>query len=451
MRILIIGATGLLGKKLSIDLLKKGHTVSGVARDKSKIIELPAKQTFSWEAQSDQEFPTSALKNCDVVVHLAGEPVAAQRWNKKVKQNILDSRVLGTRKIVSALKKMNKNERPSVFISGSAIGYYGDTGEQNINEQSALGNDFLADVVQKWEAESEKAHEIGLRTVILRTGIVLARHGGALEKMPPLIVGSGDNYMSWIHIQDWVDFVISAIENNQAVGVYNLVSPNPVKQTDFIKTLAQERQVPVVLSVPQIFVSIGLGEMARVLLASQKVIPERMLAYGFKFRFGHLKEALRDIYNQEDFLVQDFSVSQFVPDHIEKVFHFFSEAKNLENITPEFLNFKIENMSSKEIEKDTIINYKLKIHGVPAKWQTQITEWIPLKKFVDHQNKGPYQLWDHTHTFTSVENGTLIEDRIKYKIPGHIVGLLALGKFIRKDVNQIFQHRVKSIKNKFKE
>lgn len=451
MRILITGATGLLGKKLLIDLLKKGHTVVGIARDKSKIIELPEKQTYSWDALSDQEFPLEALKQCDAVIHLAGEPVAAQRWNDQVKKSILDSRIIGTQKMISAFKKIKENERPSVFISGSAIGFYGDQGEKNLTETSAVGSDFLADVVQKWEAEAHKAEALGIRTVILRTGIVLARSGGALEKMPPLVIGSGNNYMSWIHIQDWVNFTIQAIENLKSQGIYNLVSPHPATQTIFIKDLAAERGVPFVMSVPQFIVSTAMGEMAQVLLASQKVKPSKMLDEGFQFQFPHLKEAFKDIYQGEDYLTQDFTVSQFVPDKIENVFSFFSAAKNLEEITPDFLNFKIKDMSSAEIGKDTIINYKLKIHGIPASWQTQITEWVPLKMFVDNQNKGPYTLWHHTHTFTPLEKGTLIEDRIKYKVPGHLVGLLALGSFIRKDVSQIFRHRVQTIKRKFSE
>ncbi len=449
MKILITGATGLIGKKLLIDLLKKGHTVVGVGRDKSKIVELPEKQTYSWDALSDQEFPLEALKDCDAVVHLAGEPVAAQRWNEQIKKNILDSRVIGTKKIISAFKKLKEAHRPKVFIAGSAIGFYGDQGQKNLTENASPGSDFLADVVQQWESEIIKADKLGIRTVILRTGIVLARSGGALEKMPPVVVGNGDNFMSWIHIQDWINFAIEAMENSESKGIYNLVSPHPVTQSVFIADLASERQVPFVMKVPQFVVGMVLGEMAQVLLTSQKVKPQKMLDEGFQFQFANLKQALKDIYHSEDYLVQNFSVSQFVPDKIENVFNFFSAAQNLEKITPDFLNFKVKNMSSEEIEKDTIINYKLKIHGIPASWQTQIVEFKPLEMFIDNQNKGPYSMWQHTHTFTPVKNGTLIEDRIKYKIPGHLIGLLALGSFIRKDVTQIFRYRVKSIQSKF--
>ena len=445
MRILITGASGLIGKKLLIDLLKKGHTVIGVGRDQNKMIELPEKQTYSWDALKDSEFPLQALKKCDAVIHLAGEPVAGHRWNEEVKKNILDSRVQGTRQIVSAMKKMKAADRPRVFISGSAVGFYGDAGSKNLDESSSMGNDFLADVVSQWENEAHQAKDLGIRSVIVRTSMVLARSGGALNKMPPVIIGNGQSYMSWIHIQDWVNFVIEAIENSEAEGIYNLASPHPVTQATFIKTLASERRIPLILRAPRFMVSFGMGEMATALLASQKVIPKKMVDEGFEFKFSELKSALRDIYRNEDFLVQDYSVSQFVPDKIENVFDFFSQAKNLEEITPEFLNFKVKDMSSQEIEKDTIINYKLKIHGVPAQWQTQITEWVPSKMFVDNQNKGPYTLWNHTHTFTPIEGGTLIEDRIKYKVPGHLIGLWVLGSFIRKDVSQIFQHRIKAI------
>ncbi len=296
MKILITGATGLLGKKLLIDLMKKGHTVIGVCRDRKKLIELPHDQTYSWDALSDKEFPIEAMKNCDAVIHLAGEPVAARRWNKDIKINILESRTRGTEQIVSAMKKLKKSDQPSVFISGSAIGFYGDRGEQTITESTSEGKDFLADVVEQWEYEAEKARELGIRTVVLRTGIVLAKSGGALKKMPPVVVGSGQNFMSWIHIQDWVNFVIESLDNLKIIGVYNLVSPNPVTQTEFIKVLAGEKHVPVVMKVPQFVVSIALGEMAQVLLASQKVIPERILESGFKFKFPQIKAALKEIY-----------------------------------------------------------------------------------------------------------------------------------------------------------
>jgi ligand-binding SRPBCC domain-containing protein len=243
---------------------------------------------------------------------------------------------------------------------------------------------------------------------------------------------------------------IYSIENSNVEGFFNLVSPHSVTQKVFIERLAKERHVPFVMSVPKFVISLVLGEMSQVVISSQNVSPKKMLEVGFRFEFDQLEKAFQDIYKNEDYLVQDYTVSQYVPDKVENVFDFFSAAKNLEEITPDFLNFKVKNMSSEFIQKDTIINYKLKIHGFPVYWQTQIIEWEPLKKFIDYQNKGPYSLWHHTHTFTTLQNGTLIEDRIKYQIPGHIFGLLFLGYFIRKDVSQIFNYRIKSIQKKFK-
>lgn len=450
MNILITGASGLLGKKLLVDLQKLGHSVRGVARNKESLIEIPKAQTYSWDALKDQKFPIKALDQVEVVIHLAGVPVADQRWNKKIKSDILKSRVDGTRQLVQAIESLKPEDRPQTFISGSAIGFYGNCDQATVTESSSKGSDFLADVVDQWEKESHKAQDLGLRTVILRTSVVLSRHGGALAKMPPVIIGNGKNQMSWIHIQDWINFTIEAAQNKKFQGIYNLSSPKPVSQSLFIKALAQARSVPLVLWAPKVIVQTALGEMADVLLTSQKVIPQAALDQGFQFQFEDIDQAMNDIYKSEDYLVQDLSVAQFIPSDIESVFHFFSEAKNLEKITPDFLNFRIDKMSTPEIKKNTIIDYKLKIHGVPAKWQTQIIEWLPNQKFIDFQNKGPYSLWHHTHSFTQIKDGTLIEDRIKYKIPGHLIGLLFLGSFIKKDVNSIFKHRIDTIKSVFK-
>jgi ligand-binding SRPBCC domain-containing protein len=256
--------------------------------------------------------------------------------------------------------------------------------------------------------------------------------------------------MSWIHIQDWINFTIDSIQNEKYVGAYNLTAPNPVSQKKLVQTLVKARNIPLALWAPKIAVQTALGELSQVILTSQKVFPKKALNEGFQFQFPEIDQAMSDIYQNEDYLVQNLSVAQFIPSDVGTVFNFFSEAKNLEKITPDFLNFKVEKMSTSNIQKNTIIDYKLKIHGFPAKWQTEITDWLPNKKFVDFQNKGPYSLWHHTHSFTQVKEGTLIEDRVKYKIPGHLVGLLFLGAFIKKDVTAIFKYRISIIKNVFK-
>ena len=287
MKILITGITGLIGKKLKIDLEKSGHQIIGVSRTNSD---------YSWDAINSKEFPTDALKNIDVVIHLAGTPVAEKRWTEKIKSDILKSRVDGTAQLIQAIKKIKESERPQVFLAGSAIGYYGDQAENEINESSKSGSDFLADVVIKWEKELIKAENLGLRTVILRTGIVLAKEGGALAKMPPVVIGDGQNQMSWIHIKDWILIAEAAIKDKKYSGIYNLTAPNPVSQKDFVKALAKAKGFPMTLWAPKIIIQTVLGELSKVILTSQKVIPQKLISEGFQFKFKQIEAALKDIY-----------------------------------------------------------------------------------------------------------------------------------------------------------
>lgn len=450
MKILVTGATGLIGKKLLIDLQKKGHTVAGVARDKKQLIEIPEDLGYSWDALTEEKFPVEALQGCEVIIHLAGYPIADKRWNEKVKKKILDSRVRGTRQLVAALAQIKKEDRPHTLISASAVGFYGDRGAEPLDESSSRGNDFLSDVVVQWEEEALKAKDLGLRTLLIRSGVVLSRSGGALEKMPAVKIGSGDNYMSWIHLQDWADFISHVLDDQKHEGIFNLVAPNAVQQSVFVRVLAQAKKIPFVLWAPKFMIQTILGQMSEMLLASQKVDPQRTLKTGFKFKFENIEDALKDIYQDEDYLTQDFRMAQFVPEKIEEVFQFFSRAENLEKLTPPFLNFRIEKASTPQVQKNTIIDYKLKIHGVPTRWKTEIIDWIPLRRFVDLQRKGPYSLWHHTHEFYPLKNGTLIQDRIKYKVPGHLAGLLATGSFIKNDVRKIFNYRSQIIQSEFK-
>lgn len=287
MKILITGITGLIGKKLKIDLEKSGHQIIGVSRTNSD---------YSWDAINSKEFPVEALKNIDVVIHLAGTPVAEKRWTEKIKSDILKSRVDGTAQLIQAIKKIKESERPQVFLAGSAIGYYGDQAENEINESSKSGSDFLADVVIKWEKELIKAENLGLRTVILRTGIVLAKEGGALAKMPPVVIGDGQNQMSWIHIKDWILIAEAAIKDKKYSGIYNLTAPNPVSQKDFVKALAKAKGFPMTLWAPKIIIQTVLGELSKVILTSQKVIPQKLISEGFQFKFKQIEAALKDIY-----------------------------------------------------------------------------------------------------------------------------------------------------------
>jgi uncharacterized protein (TIGR01777 family) len=448
MKIAITGATGLLGRKLMVKLLEENHEVIAICRTKKHVTELPENKVFEWDALSG-EFPANALTGVQAIVHLAGDPVADGRWTKEKKKRIYDSRVVGTRKLIDALAKIPKEQRPSTLISGSAIGIYGDQGDVSLNENSKSGEGFLAEVVVAWEKESMRASELGMRLVHLRTGIVLSRQGGALPKMAPVTLGDGKQWMSWIHVADWENFVTEAIKDKTFAGDYNLTAPHPVTNAEFTKALRSAICFPVPAQVPKIFITGALGEMGSAVLASQRVFPKRALEQGFKFRFTDIDAALANLYKDQSYLESKLEVWQFVPAQIDEVFPFFSAAENLEKITPPWLKFKIEKKSTPEVEENTVIDYKLKIHGFPARWKSKIVDWKPGVQFVDYQLKGPYAKWHHTHTFKKVQGGTLLGDHVIYRIPGSFLGKTVLGQFIKHDVSTIFKYRQKVIHEMF--
>lgn len=442
MKIAITGASGLIGKKIIHALLRDKHTVIALARSANKLPEVPEKNIFSWS--DSEEVPTESIVGCDAVIHLAGEGIADKRWTEERKKRLWDSRVQGTSNLISAFKKLSPKDRPKLFISGSAIGYYANSDDPQ-DESSKAGSNFLADLCVAWEAEALKAEELEIKTVILRTGLVLSEEGGLLEKTAPVVLGSGQQWMSWIHIEDYVDFVMQTLTSKTIQGPYNLTAPKPVKNYDFTKAYAKCKGIPLTISAPEVALKVALGELAQAVLANQKVLPKKMLDSGFKFKYEDIHQALADLVGRRKLTENLFSAKQFVPLNRNQVFSFFSKAENLEILTPSFLNFHIQKKSTPEIEKGTLIDYTLKIHGVPVKWRTLIKEWDPDQSFVDFQLKGPYKKWHHLHTFEDVEGGTLISDQVTFEIPGWIFGQ-ALLPLIRKDVEQIFSYRQKKIK-----
>lgn len=449
MKIAITGATGLLGRPLMVKLLEAGHTVNAICRKRQSITELAYQNIFEWDAMSEV-FPRESLIGVDTVVHLAGDPVADSRWTREKKKRILDSRVQGTRKLIETIASMPVNDRPKHLISGSAIGIYGDQGDRTLNEKSSAGSGFLADVVKAWEAESLKAKDLGLRVVHLRTGVVLSRQGGALPKMPPFAIGSGLQWVSFIHEEDWQRFVMKTIHDLTLHGDYNLTAPQPCTNLEFTDALKKVLHFKVKApKVPAFVLKAILGEMSEVVLASHKVLPMRVLESGFEFKFKTISTALEDLFRNQTYLEEKLQTWQFVPEKVETVFPFFSAAENLEKITPDWLNFKIEKQSTPNLEENTIIDYKLKIHGIPAKWKTRILDWTPGEQFVDDQVKGPYSRWHHTHTFKKVEGGTLLGDEVLFQVPGNLLGKVFLGNFIKNDVSKIFRYRQKIIQTIF--
>lgn len=292
MKVLITGASGLVGTALQLSFAEKGYEMLLASRSEPK-----AANEIQWTVEGRFAEP-ERLEGIDAVVHLAGESVSGLRWTDEKKKAIRDSRVMGTRSIVEALSKLNL--RPKVLVSASAIGFYGERGDEEMTETSPPGDNFLAGVCKEWETESRRAEDAGIRTVLLRTGIVLSKDGGALSTMLlPFkmgvggVVGSGRQWMSWISLVDEVAIINYCIENESIRGAVNAVAPNPVTNAEFTKTLGEVLYRPTFLPLPEFAVSMIFGEMGdALLLASTKVLPKRLEDAGFEFKYPNLKEAI---------------------------------------------------------------------------------------------------------------------------------------------------------------
>ncbi|MCP5116821.1 MAG: TIGR01777 family protein, partial [bacterium] len=243
--------------------------------------------------------PADSLRGADAVVHLAGEPVA-QRWTPETKRRIRTSRVDGTRTLVEAISKLS--ERPAVLVAASAIGYYGSRGDEELSEEAPPGEGFLPEICQAWEKETDAAAQLGVRVVKLRVGVVLGLGGGALAQMLTPFrlglggrLGSGEQWMSWIHLDDVVGLVRHAIEQSKLEGAVNATAPNPVSNADFTRTLARVLRRPAFFPVPERAIRILFGEMSEILTASQRVVPKAAEAAGFKFSFPDLGTALKNL------------------------------------------------------------------------------------------------------------------------------------------------------------
>jgi uncharacterized protein (TIGR01777 family) len=296
MKIVLTGATGFLGSHLTRKLLEDGHAVRALVRRRDDRIP-SAVQVFEWSSAQDEP-PPESLDGTDAVIHLAGEPVA-RRWTPELKRLIRASRVDGTRHLVNALSTQTR--RPRVLICASAVGIYGSRGDEVLTEGSAPGDDFLARVVVDWEKSAELAEALGIRVVRLRLGVVLGQ-GGALTKMLPPFrfgaggrIGSGRQWMSWIHIEDVIRLIQFALENDAMAGPVNTTAPKPVTNAEFTRELASALHRPALFPVPKFALKFMFGEMAQVIVASQRALPAAALKAGFRFQFTELKPALDQI------------------------------------------------------------------------------------------------------------------------------------------------------------
>lgn len=294
--ILITGGSGLVGKKITALLERKGYEVAWLSRNPEKY----KQKSFAWDVDR-QTIDPEALLWADGIIHLAGEGVADKRWTAARKKEILQSRTQSTLLLKNAIEKSEK--KPIAFISASAVGYYGfNTGNNLMVEEGKSGSDFLAQVVVAWENEVKKIADLGVRTVILRIGIVMDNKGGALVEMlrPPIAapLGSGLQWMSWIAIDDLARMFLFAIENREMEGTYNAVGPNPATNAVLTKAAAKKvGKMFVEIGVPGFALKIILGEMAQMVLGGNRVSANKIRKAGFEFRYPILEDALEKIYN----------------------------------------------------------------------------------------------------------------------------------------------------------
>ncbi len=296
--VLVTGGTGLVGTRLTSLLIEKGCQVRYLSRNPGKVSEV---ESFSWDIDR-QTIDEKALDGVDYIIHLAGAGVADKKWTTQRKKEILQSRTKSTEVLRSALA--NKDHQVKAFISASAVGYYGwDTGGVWKKEDSRFGDDFLATVTKSWEAEVDQVEKLGIRVAMLRIGIVLSDKGGALKELTKPIkwgagaaLGKGDQYMSWIHLDDLCKMFIHALENDTIQGIYNAVAPNPVTNKELSKLSAKVLGKPFFLpNVPGFVLKLALGEMASMVLGGNRVSSEKIQNDGFTFTYPEVEPALNDL------------------------------------------------------------------------------------------------------------------------------------------------------------
>lgn len=470
MNILVSGGTGFVGRALVLRLRRDGHEVTVLARDAARAGSLLGTEARIVSTNAPDVL-AAEVERAHAVVSLAGEPVIG-RWTAKHRESIRKSRTDSTRKLVEAIGKAKTP--PKVFVSASAVGYYGNGGDRVLTEASPIGAGFLADVCQDWEYEARKADSDATRVAIFRIGVVLGRGGGALEPMLPLFragvggpIGSGRQYVSWIHLDDLVGMMATAITDERYAGTFNATGPEPVPFKAFAKALGRALHRPAVLPAPSFAIRAVFGKAASVLLEGQRALPERAIELGFRHRFATVDAALADLFSGESvhigpiagevpqsaylekrrpiYLLQTETV---LDRSIEEVFHVFSRPENLGLITPPGMNFRVTSAPDRIVE-GVHIAYRLKIRGVPIRWTTRIDAWEDQVRFVDSQLEGPYASWWHEHSFRADGARTVMTDRVYYAPPLGPLGRIANALFIRNELKGVFGYRAAIMRLRF--
>lgn len=470
LRTVVLGATGFIGRALVLGLHGRGHHVTALARSVNRARNLLPAGTDIVDFTDDAAV-RAAIAGADAVINLAGESIAGKRWTKRRKQVLLASRVGATERLVDAIAA---RERPlPVLVSASATGYYGDRGDEELDEQSRPGDGFAAELSRAWEVAALEAD--AERIVLARFGIVLGRDGGALEPLLRIArlgvggpLGDGTQWVSWIHLDDLISALLLVIEDDRFAGPVAMTAPEPVHQRDLAKALGHAVHRPAILRAPRFAVKLALGEAATLLLGGQRVLPRRLSDRGFSHRFPTLAAALDDLL-EDDVEIErarpaELADSPYLQNRrprytlharteldapLAEVFPFFSSPENLAALTPPALAFAIDGTPG-AIARDSVIDYTIRVAGVPMTWRTRIESWQPGESFVDSQERGPYRSWWHEHRFVERDGKTIMEDTVHYAPPLGPLGALANHLFVERMLRRIFRYRRGAIRMRFR-
>jgi uncharacterized protein (TIGR01777 family) len=464
MNVLVIGATGFIGRALVLRLLRDGHHVTCHVRRLG-----PARGLLGGEVELTTEL---AVDGQDAVLSFAGAPLIG-RWTAERRKEVTDSRVGLTRRLVDAIAAARK--RPSVLVSASAVGYYGDRGDEELDEDAPAATDFAAELCRAWEDEVARAAPLGLRVACLRIGIVLGPEGGFMAKVAPsvraglgAVLGSGDQWVPWAHLHDVVEVAAQALADGRFRGPINVVAPAPVRNRELLAAMGKQLRRPVLLRVPAFALRLALGESAGTILGGQRVRPRRLRELGFRFRFAALEDALRDLlapegaatigppgelpqsaYLRERGARRVLRQTLLLDAPLDEVFTFFSNAENLGALTPPGTSFDIRSPTPIEMRVGTTIDYTIRVGVLPIRWRTTIEKWEPGRVFIDSQAFGPYRSWWHEHHFRAMGQSTVVEDRVYYSVPLGPLGSIVDRLFVARKLKRIFQFRASAVRLRF--
>lgn len=476
--ILIIGATGFIGRYLLSYMKGKGCSVIAGVRDLGVARQQLGEDVELMDVNGDPAKFVETLERVDTVINMAGRQLAGVRWTKKRKEEFSKSRIGLNEKIVGFISECQTP--PSTFITASAVGVYGDNGPSEITEQGPNGTGYLADMCKNWEAAASQAEECDVRVVNLRLGIVLNREGGMLNQLTlPFemgigsYIGNGKQMVPWIHIEDVLRMIHHVITHDQVSGPVNCTAPNPITAKLFAETLKKNTAAKLLVPLPKIVLKILFGEGAGVLTNSQNAIPRKALDTGFSFKYADINSALErefdDYYvevqqikrqtekdstdNQNNIKGAQFRLKTEAELNVspEEAFKFFHSPANLGLCTPPWLKFSILE-TSPEMGRGSMFVYQIKLGPIPLKWKTRIIEWSPDNSFIDLQESGPYKLWVHRHQMKQLAPGwTEMQDVVHYSLPFGLLGKFAHNFIIKKILKRIFSYRNEIIKLRFGE